>query len=121
MSYDITIVDKETKMPLHTELPHQIYGGTYCVNGLDELWLNVTYNYAPFFRNIFKRYGDNGIHCLEGKPVEETLPWIREAIEQLGDDYSDNYWEPTEGNAKRALSRLLQLAELGKDGEWEIT
>ena len=121
MSYDIRIVDKETKMPIMVEEPHNIAGGTYAVGGTKELWLNITYNYAPFFRKVFKEHGDSGIHCIEGENVEKTIPWIEDAINNLGDDVDDNYWTPTEGNAKKSLKSLLKLAELCPQGEWEIT
>ena len=37
----------------------------------------------------------------------------------LGDDVSSNYWEPTEGNAKAALLKLIALAEMRPDGIWD--
>ena len=120
MSYDITIVDKDTKESLFVETQHDISGGTYAVGGTKELWMNITYNYAPFFREVFKEHGERGIHCLDGMPVAETMSWIDNAIGQLKEDVTLNYWEPTEGNAKASLICLYRLAELGKDGIWEI-
>ena len=121
MSYDIRIVDKETKMPIMLENKHDIIGGTYAVGGTRELWLNITYNYAPFFRKVFSTHGTDGIHCIECESVDKTIPWIEEAINNLGDDVDDNYWSPTEGNAKKSLKSLLELAKLCPYGEWEIT
>jgi hypothetical protein len=43
---------------------------------------------------------------------------LQNAINVLGDDVCDNYWEPTEGNAKRALVQLLALAQMRPDGVW---
>ena len=120
MSYDIRIVDKDTKETMFADIQHDINGGTYAVGGTKELWLNITYNYAPFFREVFKEHGEGGIHCLDGMPVEYTMPWIQEAIDQLKDDVSYNYWEPTEGNAKASLICLYRLGEQGKNGFWEV-
>ena len=36
----------------------------------------------------------------------------------LGDDVDDDYWKPTEGNAKRALYGLLAMAQMRPDGVW---
>jgi len=48
----------------------------------------------------------------------ESIPVLKSAAEKLGDDVSDNYWEPTEGNAKTALLQLIALAQLRPDGIW---
>jgi hypothetical protein len=49
----------------------------------------------------------------------ESVVLLKSAIAQLGDDVADDYWEPTEGNAKRALTQLLALAQLRPDGVWD--
>ena len=121
MSYDISIVDRKTKQEIEVEVPIDLRGGTYAVGGTTRLWLNITYNYAPFFRRVFNDHGPDGIHCIEGQKVEDTIPWIEKAIEQLGDDVDSNYWAPTEGNAKKSLINLLKLAKMYPEGEWEIT
>ena len=50
----------------------------------------------------------------------DSIPVLEKGIAQLGNDVDDNYWEPTEGNAKKALYGLLALAKLRPDGVWEI-
>lgn len=49
MSYDINIVDPTTGETIETADPHHIAGGTYQVGGTTRLWLNITYNYSPFY------------------------------------------------------------------------
>lgn len=44
---------------------------------------------------------------------------LENAINQLGDDVDPDYWEPTEGNAKRALLKLLAMAKMRPDGIWD--
>ena len=42
------------------------------------------------------------------------------AIAALGDDADDSdYWNATEGNAKRALYGLLAFAKIRPDGMWD--
>ena len=131
MSYDISLTDPVTGKVLETEEPHQMRGGTYAVGGTTELSLNVTYNYAPHFRRVFgdenvklggfdKTFGggETGIRRLYGKTGAESIPMLKQAIAQLKDDVDENYWEATEGNAKRALSQLLSLAQMRPDGVW---
>ena len=56
---------------------------------------------------------------VDGSKV--TAQVLEKGIAQLGNDVDDNYWEPTEGNAKKALYGLLALAKLRPDGVWEIS
>lgn len=117
MSYDISLCDPVTKDVLEADTPHQIRGGTYALGGTPSLWLNVTYNYS---RHFYKHLDtEKGIRVLYGKTGAETIPLLKSAIAKLGDDIDDNYWQPTEGNAKRALCGLLAMAELRPDGVWD--
>ena len=115
MSYDIQLVDPITRKTLHAQTPHQVAGGTYAMGGTTELWINITYNYGKHYRKVF---GDDGIRTIYGMTGSASIPVIEAAIARLGDDVSDDYWEATEGNAKRALFNLLALAQLRPDGVW---
>lgn len=116
MSYDIYLKDPITKEVLESDFNHNITGGTYAIGGTNEMWLNITYNYAPHFH---KALGDNGIRSIYGMSGAESILLLNKAISKLDDDVSDDYWESTEGNAKRALYKLKALAELRPDGVWD--
>ena len=117
MSYDISLVHPVTREVLTVEHPHEITGGTYALGGTRNLWLNVTYNYAPhFYRTIDPEKGIRAIYGLTG---EESIPLFNASLEQLADDYDQDYWAPTEGNAKAALLGLREFARLRPDGVWE--
>lgn len=118
MSYDCNLVDPVTKEVLKTSSKHEIIGGTYCVGGTTDLWLNVTFDYAEHFRRVMP---PDGIRGLEGMIGAESIPILEKGIAQLGDETDPDYWEPTEGNAKKALYGLLALARLRPDGVWEIS
>ena len=115
MSYDIHINDSEGRR-MSSVRTHRISGGTYAMNGTTELWLNITYNYAPHF---YRLMGEDGIRSIYGKRVADTLPGLRAAADQLGDDRDDDYWKPTEGNAKAALYNLIALGEMAPEGFWD--
>jgi hypothetical protein len=115
MSYDIDLVDPVTRETLHTEVPHQMNGGTYALGGTTELTFNITYNYYKHFRRVM---GENGIRSIYGKSGAESITILKNAISQLGDDVSEDYWNATEGNAKRSLFSLLAMAQLRPDGIW---
>ena len=117
MSYDISLCDPVSKEVLHSEAPHFMQGGMYAVGGTDELWLNVTYNYGDIFRSVM---GKDGIYIIEGKTGAQTIPIFKSAIAKLNDDVDNDYWKPTEGNAKRPLCQLLAFAEMRPDGIWKI-
>ena len=118
MSYNCRLVDPVTKEPLCTSSNHEIAGGNYCIGGTDEMWLNVTYNYCGHFRKVMP---PKGLRGLDGMMAADSIPVLEKGIAQLGNDVDDNYWEPTEGNAKKALYGLLALAKLRPDGVWEIS
>ena len=116
MSYDISLRDPVTHETIECETPHFIRGGTYAVNGTQELWLNITYNYSQFYYNVF---GDKGIRTIYGMTGAESIPVLKKAIGALRDDVNPDYWKATEGNAKQALYGLLAFAQLRPDGIWD--
>lgn len=116
MSYDISLRDPVTKEVLEVETEHHIRGGTYRVGGTKECWLNITWNYADHFYRVM---GEKGIRTIYGMSGAESIPVLKKAISELGDDDSPDYWEPTEGNVKKALYGLLALAQMRPDGIWE--
>lgn len=131
MSYDIELIDPVTEEVLTVDELHQMRGGTYAVGGSNELRLNVTYNYARHFIRVFpavlptpaNEWGAYeghviGIRTIYGLTGAESIPVLDRAIEMLGDGVHENYWEPTEGNAKRALTQLRAMATMRPDGVW---
>lgn len=103
------------------------------------LHLNITYNYSTHYYRVFPgvalmneaqaKQGDRrlseadglhhlGIRTIYGLTGALSIPILEDAISKLGDDVSDDYWAPTEGNAKTALTQLLAMAQLRPDGVW---
>lgn len=115
MSYDIELLDPVTKKTIELSQPHFMRGGTYCLTGEPEAHLNVTYNYGVHY---YRLMGEKGIRTIYGMTGAESLKILSEAIQALGDDVSEDYWEPTEGNAKQALLQLAALAHMRPDGIW---
>lgn len=113
MSYDIYLLDPVTKETIEFDNIHDIKGGTYKMGGNTEAWLNITYNYGKHYYRVF---GEGGIRTIYGMTGAESIPLLKNAISQLGDDVSDDYWEGTEGNAKKSLYGLLAFAQLRPDG-----
>lgn len=116
MSYDIDLTDPVTGRVLLLDSEHLMHGGTYCLGGTRECSLNVTYNYCEHFYRVM---GEKGIRSLYGKTGADSIPLLNEAISALGNDVDEDYWKPTEGNAKQALCSLLALAKLRPDGVWQ--
>jgi len=115
MSYDISLCDQVNGEVLELDAPHQMRGGTCVMGGTPKAWLNVTYNYHKHFRATM---GAEGIRAVYGLTGADSIPILSRAIDALGDDADDDYWTPTEGNAKRALTQLRALAQLRPDGVW---
>lgn len=116
MSYDIDLCDPVSGDVLLLDEPHQMKGGTYCVGGDRCCSLNVTYNYGRHYYRVFEI---DGIRTIYGMTGADSIPVLEEAASKLGDDVDDDYWAPTEGNAKRALLQLIALAKLRPDGVWK--
>lgn len=116
MSYDICLKDPVSKEVILLDTPHFCRGGTYAVGGENRLELNVTYNYSKHYYRVF---GDNGIRTIYGMTGAQSIPVLTNAINQLGNDVSYDYWEATEGNAKRPLCQLLAFAQMRPDGIWD--
>lgn len=114
MSYDIHLSDPATGETMELDAPHDMRGGTYCVGGTTEAWINITYNYGPHLHRVL----DGGIRGLYGKTGAESIPLLKSAIAQLGDDVDPDYWKSTEGNTKAALTKVLALAQMRPDGVW---
>jgi hypothetical protein len=115
MSYDIRLYDPVTGEALELDAPHHMKGGTFAVGGTTEAHLNITYNYSPHY---YRTMGEKGISTIYGMTGAQSIPVLRDAAAMLADDVAKNYWEPTEGNAKRALFQLVALAEMRPDGVW---
>ena len=115
MSYNIRLIDSVSKDTIHLSAAHQMSGGTFAVGGTTEASLNITYNYSAHYYRII----NGGIRAIYGMSGATSLPLLDHAIASLGDKTDPDYWQPTEGNAKRALIQLRTLAQLRPDGIWE--
>ena len=130
MSYDIYLNDPVTGEPLEFADTMDLRGGTFALGGTTEAWLNITYNYSSHFRRVFgdenislndweKLFGsDTGIRRLYGMSAKESIPILEKAIDMLSTDEDSDYWKPTEGNARKALSNLLIMAKALPHGVW---
>lgn len=117
MSYDIRLNDSITKQVLQLNEHHFMRGGTYAVNGTKELWLNITYNYAPVFCRS-DVLGEKGIRSIYGITGAESIPILKKAVQVLSDEVDPDYWKATEGNVKKSLCQLLSMAQMRPDGIW---
>ena len=116
MSYDIYLLDPVTKHAVEFDAPHHMRGGTYVLGGTNAATLNVTYNYSPHY---YRLMGENGIRAIYGLSGAESIPILTKAIEALSDEMDEDYWKPTEGNAKAALLQLRAMAQMRPDGVWD--
>lgn len=110
MSYDVYFCDPVSGEVIELNDVHFMRGGTYAINGSTVLSFNITFNYAE---NYAKH--NFSIKDLIGKTALEVIPEMERVIGLLGDDVSDDYWEATDGNAKRALISLLTMAKIRPD------
>ena len=77
--------------------------------------LNVTYNYYPILSKLF---GEKSIRVLYGMRCEKSIPILEGAISVLGDDETTDKYQPTEGNVKCVLNRMLGFAKDNPNAIW---
>jgi len=108
MSFDISFMDDDSET-IQLKEKHDHKGGTYALGGTEFACLNVTYNYSTHFYKVIQ----GGIRTFNQERAETIKPILEKAIEQMSDETAnDDYWDGTEGNARKALMNLLALAEL---------
>lgn len=114
MSYDINLVNEEghiCTVETHKE------GGTHTLKGSNKASLNITYNYAPFYRNTIDEKQE--LRWLYGKTGNECIERLEHAVKMLGTKQSSDYWEATPGNAGYAISILLKWAKEHPNARFE--
>lgn len=115
MGHDVEIVSKKTRKTLWKRNVHHIRGANYPLGGSNEAHISITFNYWNHFVKVL---GEEGIRTIYGMSSKQSIPLLTECIEKLEDSHSNSYWEPTEGNARKALISLRELARLYPDGIW---
>ena len=120
MSYDINLLNPITKEVIEINDAHFLRGGTYKMGGSKELSLNITYNYSEILHHVIQPKQTpseykTGIRSLYGLTALEAIPILEVAISNLKDNVVNDYWQPTEGNTKRALNNLLTMCKMRPD------
>ena len=113
MSYDIEMIGADGVV-LRFKEKHSYAGGTYMVGGTDEARFNITYNYCKFYYDTIDP--ELGIRWIYGKTGTEVMPALCNAVQRLGIDRDDNYWNATPGNAGFALLALIAFCVEFPDG-----
>lgn len=115
MSWWISLEDEKGH---YVFVDHFFEGGTRNILGSDEASINVTYNYSKYYYKWINK--EEGIRWLDGKKAKDTIKVLHIAINNLSEEESDDYWEATEGNARKPLMRLLQWANECPEGIWRV-
>jgi len=132
LSYDIYLRDPTTHETVELPAAHMMGGGTVHAKIFDgrliqeptqEAWLNITYNYAPYYYEategdprfahdeISAYYADGttgpveteyGIRGIYGKTGAESIPMLRDMIDRIIAAYTkDGVWIVTEREKTR--------------------
>lgn len=133
MSYDLEIIDKNTRKVKTLSTPRLIRSGTVPVEYVNgkynqieqtEAEINVTYNYVMYFEEATKDDEhfahpsainpgtiEYGIRGLSGKTACESLPMIADMIERLTRKYRDK-----DGNwLKSERTKIQYITENGEE------
>ncbi len=113
MGYTININDPETGSIIEIEEPHHIAGSTYTLGGDTRLYLDITWNYSPFYyrketlgestavrKDTGKGYMETvepekgGIYGLQYCSIPEARMKVMHAINNLRDEPLDKDGKP---------------------------
>lgn len=79
--------------------------------------LNVTYNYGEVY-SIF----EFSIRDLHGKRAAAVTPILEIIVKKCGtNQFKENYWAPTPGNAGHVLNILLVWAQANPDAFFRVS
>jgi hypothetical protein len=119
MSYDIYAINKKEEVVSVEK--NNLRGGTFAIYGTKEAHYNITFNYYDQFKKVFY----NGINDINNLRVVDTIQLLNNAKNKLGNDIYDNYWISSEGNAKKSLIDLIELAymvlKVNLEARWYIS
>lgn len=119
MSYDCDLVNPKTKAIALLPFKLNFRNANMVVGGTDMASQNITFNYADILRKVMP---PKGIWSLNGITAKDSIKVLTKAMYQLKDDIDEDYWKPTEGNVKIALTQLLEMTVLvPEDSVWEIS
>lgn len=114
MSYTIELRNEKGEICKLLSQQH-LGGGTYQLGGTEDARFNITYNYAGHFYHVM---GEKGIRTIYGIKALDSIPFLANAARALRNDVDDDYWKPTEGNARQAILTLINMASQCPDGVW---
>ena len=106
----------------------------YAINGTTELWLNITYGYAPYYYETTKndeRFAYNelisddrhaivqtkyGIRGIDGKTGTESIPMLKDLISRI----EQKYKKQVAANVTEPLYKMLAMAQRRPNGIWDV-
>lgn len=105
MSWDISLLDPVTKNTLELPIKHVMTGGTFLADydkntGMfspkptTEAWLNITYNYSPYYYAATEgddRFGpDGGLRGINEKTGLQSIAMLNDMITRITNKYYIN-------------------------------
>lgn len=119
MSWWAYLVDPDADHHKPVRVDSHQEGGTVAVGGSGNAEINITYNYSDHIRDTTG--WDDSLWTIDGMKAKETIDDLEKAVEELGTEQHDNYWNATPGNAGHALSVLLKWAKEHPNAVWKIS
>lgn len=121
MGYSCALVNAYSSQVCMVPERHHFRGSTYVLGGTDRLDIGVTSNYQPFFHEAFGEFC-RGLWTIDGMTAKESIGILSEVILRMNGEPDEDYYAKTEGNAKKALEDLRELAKLAPgDAIWAIS
>ena len=124
MSWSFDLCDSVTGECLITDTNHNMPSATMCIGGTKEMSVDITYNYSDIicnkFQEVLKNKDISYAYFIDGKSGAEVISLLKNVVSKLKNDVDDDYWNATEGNAKRALNVLLAFSQMRPDGIWKV-
>jgi len=94
-------------------------GGVIALGGNNQADMSVTWNYSQYYYEHIDK--ENGFRWLNDKVAMDTIERLKTAINLLGTETSNDYWESTPGNAGNILKVLLGWARQHPKATWRVS
>ena len=121
MSWSVSLCDPKTLEIAEIDFPARMSAtGLFLPASRREAFITVTSNYDDIYRR-HDVLGPLGLQKFNGMCAQDSVVLLLQAMHALKDDaHLQDYWSPTEGNAKRPLRYMYNASKVFPSGVWEV-
>lgn len=111
MLKEISFINNRTGEIVYFAKPLKVHDDLYLQEDIDEARINIIWDFDSIYKE--KTGMKDGLAEIDHKDVDQIKEILSPAIDLLKDDEEPKeFWEITEGNAKKILKSILEITNL---------